>query len=122
MSTVETYYQMEEIKENLEEEDETPNEAKLQNWGMQVDRYLDQKLMWLFDNDLTVFPLTSSTWVNNGFTSNEMTKLQELATAGLEAKFWEKTNADYEGWKNWKAEVDEWIKTLTQIPATTENG
>lgn len=121
-ATVETYYQMEELKENLDEEDVTANENQLQNWGNQIDRYLDQELMWLFNNDLTVFPLSSTVWINNGFTDNEMTKLQELATAGLEAKFWKETNGQEQGFKDWKEDVKRWISKLTEIPATTESG
>ena len=116
---VDTYYQMDEVKENLDETDQTPNEPRLQNWGNQIDRYLDGRLKWLFDNDLTTFPLDEADWISIGFTSNEMNQLKMLATAGLEQKFWKETNGDPEGYQTWEKQVTQWIKTLIQIPATS---
>lgn len=116
---VDTYYQMDEVKENLDETDQTPNEPRLQNWGNQIDRYLDSRLKWLFDNNLTTFPLDEADWISIGFTSNEMNQLQSLATAGLEQKFWKETNGDPEGYKTWEKQVTQWLKTLIQIPATS---
>lgn len=121
MSTpVDTYYQMDEVKENLDELEETPNENRLQNWGNQIDRYLDGKLKWLFENKLTVFPLVAQDWIDIGFTAEEMKQLQNLATNGLEQKFWKETNGQEQGFKDWKKEVNEWINSLIQIPATTD--
>lgn len=117
---VDTYYQMDEVKENLDETDETPNENRLQNWGFQIDRYLDGKLKWLFNNDLTVFPLTVVSWEAIDFGKPEMDQLQDFATTGLEQKFWKETGGDAQGYNDWKKEVNEWIKIITQIPATSE--
>lgn len=117
---VETYYQLDEVKENLDELEETPNENRLQNWGNQIDRYLNGKLKWLFENDLTVFPLDVADWEKIGFGEPEMDQLRSLATDGLEQKFWKETNGQEQGFNDWKKEVTEWINTLIQIPATTD--
>ena len=118
--SVDTYYQMDEVKENLDEDGETPNENRLQNWGNQIDRWLDGELKWLFDNDLTKFPLDQQDWIDNGFTANEFKQLQNLATEGLELKFWKETNAQDQPFKEWEKKVKLWIKNLIQIPATSE--
>lgn len=118
--TIDTYYQIDEVKENLDETDETPNENRLQNWGNQIDRYLDSKLKWLFNNDLTVFPLTVADWEAIDFGKSEMDQLQDLSTKGLEQKFWKETNGDAQGYSDWEKEVKVWIKEITAIPATSE--
>lgn len=117
---VETYYQLDEVKENLDEEDQTPNENRLQNWGNQIDRYLDSQLKWLFENKLTVFPLDEQDWIDIKFTSNEMNQLKNLATEGTELKFWKETNGQIQDYKDWEKKVAKWINQLIQIPATTE--
>jgi len=116
----EPYYQMDEVKENIDEEDNTPNENRLQNWGNQIDRDLDGQLMWFFDNDLTVFPLTEQAWIDAGFPAQKMKELQQLSTDGLEQKFWKETNGQIDGWKDWQTRKNRWIKNIVAIPATTE--
>lgn len=118
--SVPPYYQMDEVKENLDESDQTPNENRLQNWGNQIDRWLDGQLKWLFDNNLTKFPLDEQDWIDNGFTVNEMKQLQNLSTDGLEQKFWKETNGQEQGYKDWEKKAKNWINQLIQIPATTE--
>jgi len=116
----ETYYQMDEVKADLDELEETPNEARLQNWGNQIDTWLDQQLMWLFENKLTVFPLVAQDWVDIGFTIHEMDKLRQFATEGLEQKFWKETNGQEEGYKAWEIKVKNWINQIIEIPAQSE--
>lgn len=118
-SETDTYYQMDEVKANLDELGETPNEERLQNWGNQIDTWLDQQLMWLFENKLTVFPLVAQDWIDIGFTTHEMDKLRQFATEGLEQKFWKETNGQNEAYYKWEKKVIAWINDIIQIPATT---
>jgi len=121
MSTaVEPYFQMDEVKENLDEEDQTPNEDRIQNWGNQVDRYMDNLLLPVFEQDFSKFPLTEQAWIDNDFNKNEMTKLKLLATEGTEAYFWAETNGQDKKKADWQVKATEWRDLLIQIPATTE--
>jgi hypothetical protein len=114
------YYQMDEVKANLDELEETPNEARLQNWGNQIDSWLDQQMMWLFENNLTVFPLSEQNWIDIGFTKHEHDKLKQFATEGLEQKFWKETNGNEQPYKDWEQKVKAWISDLIMIPATSQ--
>ncbi len=121
-STSAPYYQIDELKENLDEEDLTPNEDRLQNWGMWIDNKINDKLRYIFPATDFTPNLIEQNFLDNGLTSTDYKSLLTLATAGVEAKFWKETNGDVQGLDKWFEELDRWIQDLIQIPATTETG
>lgn len=112
------YYNLEEVKENIGEESETPNEDRLRSWGDWVDSKINDKLRYLFEG--YTFNLSAADFVSNGFTAADFDSLQDLANAGLEAKFWKETNGQHEELDRWlNKELPQWIRDLTQVPAKT---
>lgn len=113
------YYQIDEAKENLEEEDKTPNEDRLQNWGIWVDNKINDKIRYIFPDTAFIKNLKEQDFIDADFTAQDFRSLQLLATAGLEAKFWKETNDNEKTLESWKMELEQWVKDLTQVPATT---
>ena len=113
------YYQIDEVKENLEEEDRAPNEDRLQNWGLWVDNKINDKIRYIFPDTAFVKNLKESDFTDAGFTKQDFRSMQLLATAGVEAKFWKETNDNDKALESWKEELEQWVKDLTQVPATT---
>lgn len=113
------YYQIDEVKENLEEEDQTPNEDRLQNWGIWVDNKINDKIRYIFPTIAFNPNLVEQDFIDADFTASDFKSLQTLATAGVEAKFWKETNDNDKALEGWKEELEQWVKDLTQVPATT---
>lgn len=113
------YYDLVDLKQNIEEDGTTVNDKKLANWGKWVDRKIDDKIRYLFED--RSFPLTSADFTALDFTINDFLSMRRLATAGLEAKFWFETNGQKDNIDKWeKEELPQWVEDLTQVPATTE--
>ncbi len=113
----EPYFEIDVIKENIEETGNSTNESKLENWGNESDREIDTELFYLFAPE--DFPLSEAKMIAAGFTALDFDKIRKLSNERTEAKFWFKTNGD----KTMLETSDEHLKTfvekLTQIPATT---
>jgi len=116
--TAEPYFEMDVVKENIDESGLTTNETKLQNWGDEADREIDTALFYLFAP--ASFPLTEAIMITEGFTSTDFDKIKQLANERLEAKFWLKTNADDTMMKQSNINLEAFVDRLTQIPATVE--
>ncbi len=112
----ETYFDIEVVKENIDEVGNNTNLSKLQNWGDESDREIDTKLFYLF----TTFPLTEAGVIVDGFTTTDFNKIKQLSNERLEAKFWSKTNSDNTLLTESDKHIQEFLDKLTQIPATTE--
>ncbi len=112
----EPYFDLDVVKENIEESGNTTNEAKLQNWGDECDREIDTKLFYLF----TTFPLTEAGVIADEFDATDFYKVKQLSNERLEAKFWSKTNSDQTLLAESDKHIEEFREKLTQIPATTE--
>ena len=110
------YFEMDVIKENLEQAGVPINESKIQNWGDESDREIDQEFIYLFNT----FPMTEQSLVNEGFKTNDFKKIKQLSNARTEAKYWFKTNSDRTLLDESDKQLEKFKKDLTQIPATTE--
>ena len=73
----EPYFDMDVVKENIEESGLTSNEAKLQNWGDESDREIDTALFYLFAP--ASFPLSEALMITEGFTANDFKKIKQLS-------------------------------------------
>lgn len=112
----EPYFEIEVVKENINEVGNTTMESQLQNWGDESDREIDTRLMYLF----TTFPLTEALVIADGWTANIWHQIRQLANERLEAKVWQKTNSDDTLLKQSDKNIAVFVKSLTQIPSETQ--
>lgn len=110
------YFDIDVVKENIEEVGVVTNESKIQNWGDESDRDIDRVLFYLF----TDFPLDEAKVIANGFDAIVWQQIKALSNERTEAKFWSKTNSDNTLLKESDAHIKEFVEKLTQIPATVE--
>lgn len=114
-----TYFQMDEVKENIQESDETPNEARLQNWGDASDREIDQALRYLLGPEF-VFPMDEAKMIAAGFTSEDFNTIKKISNALTEGRFWLNTNSEKAVLEDARTQLESFVEHLTEIPATTE--
>ena len=114
----EPYFEMDQVKENLDEQGLTAEENKIQNWGDESDREIDTKLWYIFD--ASDFPLTAAKMAADGFVDNDFDKLKKLSNERTVAKYWFYTNSDKTLLETSDEHIEAFIKKLTDIPATVE--
>ena len=114
----ETYYELDFVKECLDEQGIVVEENRIQNWGDEADREIDTLLWYLFD--AADFPLTEAKMIAAGFTANDFQKLQKLSNQCTIAKYWFYTNGETALKDAADHSMEEFRDKLTQIPATTE--
>ena len=112
----EPYYDIDVIKENIEETGTTLNEAKLQNWGDESDREIDTELIYIFPT----FPLTEALVQAEGLDAIVFKNIKQLSNERTEAKFWFKTNSDKSLLDQSDKNIEKFRLRLTEVPATTE--
>lgn len=114
----EPYFELGQVKENLDEQGLATEENKIQNFGDESDREIDTELWYLFD--ASDFPLTATKMVAAGFTDNDFDKIKKLSNERTSAKYWNFTNSDDTLLKKSDEHIKTFIEKLIQIPATVE--
>ena len=114
----EPYFEMDVVKENLEEQGLAAEENKIQNYGDESDREIDTELWYVFDK--ADFPLTAAKMAAADFTDNDFDKIKKLSNERTVAKYWFYTNSDDSLLKTSDEHVKTFVERLTTIPATVE--